>query len=77
MTRASRSSIALLLGVACLLLTAPATATAAPPAPEDFSAADQYVETLPDQPGLEAGPQIERNQRPAVEPDPGTASRTG
>jgi hypothetical protein len=33
--------------VACLCVWAPATAGAAAPVPEDFSAADQYVESVP------------------------------
>jgi hypothetical protein len=41
------STIALVLGVSSLLLTATGTAIAAPPVPEDFSGADQYVESLP------------------------------
>jgi hypothetical protein len=37
---------ALVIG-SCLLLWAPAAASAAAPVPEDFSAADQYVESVP------------------------------
>jgi hypothetical protein len=41
----------------CLLLWAPAAAIAAAPVPEDFSAADQYVESVPTSEGSKpAGP---------------------
>jgi hypothetical protein len=41
----------------CLLLGAPAVASAATPVPEDFSAADQYVESVPTSEGSKpAGP---------------------
>jgi hypothetical protein len=37
----------LIAAVSSVLLAAPGASIAAPPAPDDFSAADQYVESLP------------------------------
>jgi hypothetical protein len=52
--------------VSCLALWAPAAASAAAPVPEDFSAADQYVESVPTSEGSKPTGQPNQNPPPAL-----------
>jgi hypothetical protein len=57
MTRSVGSWMRAIVLGACVLLSAPAAALAAAPVPENFSAADQYVESVPTSEGSKpAGP---------------------
>jgi hypothetical protein len=61
----------MLVLMSCLLLSVPAAASAAVPVPEDFSAADQYVESVPTSEGSKPAGQPNQTPPPLLGPSGG------
>jgi hypothetical protein len=73
MTRLLVHGMSALVLVSGLLLSSPAAASAAAPVPEDFSAADQYVESIPTSEGSKpaGGSKVDLPARLPLQPGAG------